>query len=82
MNKKIALTNSDKTVIKYAKLCGMSWIAKDLLGLTYAYAIKPQKDSGGNWFAEEPGRESLSIVLAYPLSFISCEDDEPYYIGD
>lgn len=70
-------TEEDKIVIAYAKLCGHLYLAKDVSGAVYAYKTKPTRraecpewDSGGSYFH-----------VYHDVSFLSWEDEEPYYIG-
>lgn len=71
-------TEEDKIVIAYAKLSGYPYLAKDKSGAVIAYATKPTKraecpewDSGGCYFH-----------VYHDVSFLSWEDEEPYYIGE
>lgn len=72
-------TDTDIIVINYLKACGCNWMAQDENGEIYGYIEKPIKhancwdNSINNYFA-------VSIEL--PISFLSWEDEEPYYIGD
>lgn len=71
-------TKEEQLVIDYAKLVGYNWIAKDMDGNCYAYDTKPIK----NLKNEMWGNDNSTTNLEYNLSFLSWEDDEPYYIGD
>lgn len=77
--KKPIPTKVEQLVINYALACGCHWLAKDNNNAVYAYKEKPQKKSNsGMW--DDNGNGILEIEL--PISFLSWEDDEPYYIGD
>lgn len=77
--KKPVLTEKEQLAINYALACGHHWIAKDSDGTIYAYTEKPQKKStSGMWFDNGNGM----VVIGLPISFLSWEDDEPYYIGN
>lgn len=74
--KTIIPTKEEQVCIEYARLLGCNWLAKDKRGATYGYENKPCKDEtkwrpkGQYWLIE------------YPISFLSWDDEEPYYIGD
>lgn len=70
-------SKEDLIVINYAKLCGFKWIAKDKNGLIHMYKDKPVKRNNDEWSAV-----CTFSKLYYPVSFLSWEDEEPYYIGD
>ena len=77
--KKITLTKEEQIGIDYARACGFRWLAKDD-GAIYAtaYSNKPFKgDRDGVWSYN--GKPCMMIEI--PMSFISWEDAEPYYIG-
>ena len=77
--KKPIPTEAEQLAINYALACGYHWLAKDLGGDIYAYIEKPQKKSvAGIW--DINGNSMIKIEL--PISFLSWEDEEPYYIGD
>lgn len=77
--KKPIPTEAEQLAINYALACGYHWLAKDLGGDIYAYIEKPQKKSvAGIW--DINGNSMNKIEL--PISFLSWEDEEPYYIGD
>lgn len=73
-------TAEEQLAIDYARACGCKWIAKDENKTLAAFKEKPKKgikewlnttDDFNDW-----------IELYLPISFISWEDEEPYYIGD
>lgn len=77
--KKPILTEKEQLAINYALACGHHWLAKDSDGTIYAYTEKPQKESiSGMW--DNNGNGMVKIGL--PISFLSWEDEVPYYIGD
>ena len=77
--KKPVPTEAEQLAINYALACGYYWLAKDLGGDIYAYIEKPQKKSvAGIW--DINGNSMIKIEL--PISFLSWEDEEPYYIGE
>lgn len=77
--KKPIPTEIEQLAINYALACGYHWLAKDSDGDIYAYIEKPQKKSvAGIWNIN--GNSMIKIEL--PISFLSWEDEEPYYIGD
>jgi hypothetical protein len=72
-------TKEEKIAIDYARACGCNWIAKDIDG-TYAYVDKPIKlKTMKVWGIKQSLHEAIPIFV--PISFISWEDEEPYYIG-
>lgn len=75
------ITEEEQLAINYALACGHHWLAKDSDGTIYAYTEKPQKESiSGVWDNNDNGNSMVKIGL--PISFLSWEDEEPYYIGD
>jgi hypothetical protein len=76
----VEITKEDQLVIDYAKLCGFKWLAKDENGETYAYKYKPHKYNG-NWNTIVKQPSAPGMWIRYPVSFLSWEDEEPYYIG-
>lgn len=75
--KKIIIpTGNEQIAINYARLLGHNWIAKDEDGTVFAYTEKPCKDNGG-WSRDDCSASQIE----YNISFISYNDDEPYYIG-
>lgn len=79
MQKVIVPTKEEQIAIDYALACGYHWLAKDKDGSIYAYKEKPQK-TGYDYMWNDNDKGALEIGL--PISFLSWEDDEPYYIGD
>lgn len=73
----IASTKDEWLAINYALACGCHWFAKDQDGAIYAYTEKPKKELA-EWCCTKG--DFLEIKLS--ISFLSWEDDEPYYIGD
>ena len=73
-------TKEEQLVIDYAKLCGYKWIAKDADNKCYAYVDKPIWEF--NMWKISSLSDKTAKDLEYNLSFLSWEDDEPYYIGD
>ena len=70
------MTKEERIAIDYARICGYKWLAKDKQGGVYAYFDKPSKKSTV-WETTN----SAMLVVGVPISFLSWEDDEPYYIG-
>lgn len=78
LQKKIAPTKKEQVAIDYARLCGYKYLAKDKDGGIYAYLSEPYKNKPKEfWSAKTTGTMQIRI----PISFLSWEDDEPYYIG-
>ena len=77
-------TEEDKIVIAYAKLRGFLYIAIDKDGEVRAYRRKPIKYKSEVWAVEDefPSEDFNYIRLHYKVSFLSWEDEEPYYIGE
>ena len=71
-------TEEDKIVIAYAKLCGYKYIAKDKSGAVHAYERKPTKRAE----CPEWDNDGSYSTLYHDVSFLSWEDEEPYYIGE
>ena len=69
-------TEVEKIAIAYAKLCGFNWLAKDKDGKIYAYDLKPKKDKA-NW-----DNNGHSLLIQFPIDFLSWKDEEPYYIAE
>ena len=69
-------TAAEKIAIDYAKLCGLEWLAKDKNGKVYAYDLKPEKLKTA-W--ESHGH---SLLIQFPIDFLSWQDEEPYYIKE
>ena len=74
-------TEEDKIVIAYAKLCGCKYIAKDSDGSIYAYKDRPDKGETC-WHQVNHDAQFAVVVLICDISFLSWEDEEPYYIGE
>ena len=72
-------TSQEQLAIDYAKACGYKWIAKDGDGIVFAYGDKPNRvDDLELW--DYQWEDYMQIKI--PISFISWDDKEPYYIGD
>lgn len=78
IEKIICPNEKEQLAIDYAKACGYNWLAKDENGDIYAFLKKPEKHIS-TW-VREYNNEMLSIEI--PISFLSWNDTEPYYIGD
>lgn len=75
--KEIKPTKEEQIAIDYARLCGYGYLAKDKDDRVYAYDKKPHKIiEKGEW---KNGFNCLRIH--FPISLLSWEDTEPYYIG-
>ena len=84
------MTENDKIAIAYARACGFKWLAVDKNGDCAAYVTKPRKPTETacgvpSWeeidcwvTSENPFYQYLLIKI----SFLSWEDEEPFYIGD
>ncbi len=71
-------TEEDKIVIAYAKLCGFKYIAKDASGAVHAFRTKPTRRAE----CPEWDNDGSYSTLYHDVSFLSWEDEEPYYIGE
>lgn len=71
-------TEEDKIVIAYAKLCGFKYIAKDASGAVHAFRTKPTRRAE----CPEWDNDGSYSTLYHNVSFLSWEDEEPYYIGE
>ena len=71
-------TEEDKIVIAYAKLCGYKYIAKDASGAVHAFRTKPTRRAE----CPEWDNDGSYSTLYHDVSFLSWEDEEPYYIGE
>ncbi len=70
------ITRRDRIALDYARAFGCKYIAADKNGTFWGYEKKPVKQTtvwGSN------GGQMYQIYL--PVSFISWEDKEPYYLG-
>ena len=76
IKKILNFTKEEQLVIDYAKASGFNWLAKDKNGDVYGYVAKPKKD------IEEWITPNKCSQIYIPLSFLSWEDEEPYYIGN
>lgn len=76
--KKIKLTKYEQIAIDYARLCGYKWLVRDKNeDYVKAYTEKPIKNKKC-WLWESKGGW---MIIRIPISFLSWEDTEPYYIG-
>lgn len=80
--KKPVLTEKEQFAINYARACGCHWLAKDKDGSIYAYKGTPIKSAGSGVWNYDNGYSDCILQIVLPISFLSWEDDEPYYIGD
>lgn len=80
--KKPVLTEKEQFAINYARACGCHWLAKDKDGSIYAYKGTPVKRDGNGVWGYDNGYSDCMLQIVLPISFLSWEDDEPYYIGD
>lgn len=72
----------EQLAIDYALACGYHWLAKDKDGSIYAYKGTPVKRDGNGVWDYDNGYSDCMLQIVLPISFLSWEDDEPYYIGD
>lgn len=72
----------EQLAIDYALACGYHWFAKDKNESVYAYKEKPIKSDGNGAWDYDNGNSDCMLEIGLPISFLSWEDDEPYYIGD
>lgn len=79
--KKPVPTEIEQLAINYALACGYHWLAKDSDGDIYAYAEVPYKTFAG-WAYKGNYAKGKILKIELPISFLSWEDEEPYYIGD
>lgn len=77
--KKIIIpTKEEQIVIDYAKLLGYKWLARDKNGEICGFNEKPTK-LHSTWASSEG---EYSYLEYDNMSFLSFEDNEPYYIGE
>lgn len=77
-------TAEEQLAINYARACGCKWIAKDKDKTVTAFKEKPYKnykESAETWINPTFNRSDW-MELHLPISFLSWEDEEPFYIGD
>jgi len=74
------ITEKEQLAIDYLKECGYNWLAKDKDGKVFAYRKRPLKNYWSSW--ESSSFIIDSLIVEIPISFISGEDEKPYYIGD
>lgn len=79
--KKPIPTEAEQLAINYAIACGYHWLAKDSDGEIYAYAERPQKTFVG-WAYKGNYAKGKILKIELPISFLSWDDEQPYYIGD
>lgn len=72
----------EQLAIDYALACGYHWFAKDKNESVYAYKEKPIKSNGNGTWDYDNGDSDCMLQIVLPISFLSWEDNEPYYIGD
>lgn len=77
-------TTEEQLAIDYARACGYKWLAKDKSKIIWAFIVKPKKseDVFGNKTIGAYDDDSGAMQIEIPISFISWEDEEPFYIGD
>ena len=80
--KKPIPTEIEQIAINYALAYGCHWIAKDSDGIIYAYKRKPHKSRYSDMWDDDVNDDKLMVEIKLPISFLSWEDNEPYYIGD
>lgn len=81
--KKPVPTEIEQLAIDYALACGCHWFAKDKDGTIYAYMEEPTKyKKVGRWHPNKPCFSGEVFEIGLPISFLSWDDEEPYYIGD
>ena len=83
------ISKNEQLAIDYAKACGYRWLVRDDGGIVWAYKTRPEKNTNlGQWFdpseleSDEYGYGNTKLEIGMPLSFLSCQNTEPYYIGD
>ena len=74
----IQFTNLEKIALTYAQKAGYCWVAKDKNNTVCAYFEKPLRTST-QWIA--PAGSKVTII-DLPISFISWQDNEPFWIKD
>lgn len=79
--KKPIPTEKEQLAINYVLACGYHWLAKDSDGAIYAYVKMPEKRLA-EWGYSSIYSMGEKLEIGLPISFLSWEDDEPYYIGD
>lgn len=77
MRLNVVPNKSEKIAIDYAKACNMNFLIKNNDGKTYATYEKPEKEGQAGWKIN-----SDFIEIKIPISFLSCMDNEPYFIGN
>ena len=96
--RKVTPTKEEQAAIDYARAAGYKWMCKDKNGRVFVYKSKPVKqdecwrpDGVSSYINtlielmigdEEPDESIKFSIIEIPVSFLSWEDDEPYYIGD
>lgn len=73
--KHIKPTAEEQLAIDYARACGCKWLVKDRNGDVYGCLAKKPKKINASW-------SGTAIFIHIPISFISWEDEETYYIGN
>ena len=77
ITKIIVPTKEEQIVIDYARLFGYKWLAKDKNGDLCGFSEKPSKGSHV-WTTSG----DYNYLEYNNISFLSFEDNEPYYIGE
>lgn len=80
--KKPIPTKEEQIAIDYALACEYHWLAKDKDGRIYAYKGTPIKNDGNGVWDYDNGYSDCMLRIVLPISFLSWEDEVPYYIGD
>ena len=70
-------TEDDLAVLKYVKLCGAKYVAKDECGDIFMYFQRPYKYKN---YETWTNNDKDYLLINAPISFISWEDDEPVCI--
>ena len=82
MQKVIVPTKEEQIAIDYALACGCHWIVKDSDDTIVAFKEQPiKKECHGCWCSSSSDATIKELVLDLPISFLSWEDEAPYYIG-
>lgn len=71
-------TAEEQLVIDYARACGYKWLAKNKNKTVYMYSLKPTK---GKYYWRPDINDFRHQPTYIPISFLSWENEEPFYIG-
>ena len=73
------LSDEDKIIVKYLRLCGYAWVAKDKDGKVHAFDRRPTKTRSNQWCVIIYGDYDYAhtTLVEAGLSILDWENEEP-----